>query len=199
MGERLFLLQFRHRAGGQLNEAQTREEHFYCHPNSSREPGHKEKMTARLHYDLDGDGHKELLVHDYYGGSGGFGTLLIYSMGKRIFSRPVEGDPYLWDSGKQRPGLNPDAFPDLDGDGIRELVIMHRGVESGDFIHSQVDEAWWLDVYQWAGKTYVLASERFPAFYEDQLEFYLSSAKNVGLCSVYRKYISRAKKLAGLT
>ncbi|MBI5701448.1 VCBS repeat-containing protein [Candidatus Saganbacteria bacterium] len=156
----------------------------------------KEKLTAQYYTDINGDGKRELLVHDFYGGTAGFGELRIYnSKGILIFRKKVEGDPYLWHPVKHVQALNPDFFPDLDKDGIVEILVGYRG-EDGHVSH--VDEPWWFDIYKWNGKAYILADDQFPGFYKEELSGYKSFAKEKGECELIREYIRRAERFAGL-
>ena len=156
----------------------------------------KDKMTMIFHADLNKDGRKELLVHDFYGGSSGYGLLKIYNPhGRLIFKVSVEGDPYLFDPEKHRPRLNNDFFPDLDGDGIPEILVGHRGIGDLNEIHSHVDEPWWFDIYKWNGKTFALADESFPNFYHNELVEYRRLVQEKGVCESFRKFIKRAEKL----
>ncbi|OGC05446.1 hypothetical protein A2230_07090 [candidate division WOR-1 bacterium RIFOXYA2_FULL_36_21] len=155
-----------------------------------------EKLTTKFSADINKDGKKELLVHDFYGGTAGFGELRIYNLkGEKIFAKKVEGDPYLWHPEKHLPALNPNFFPDMDKDGIVEILIGYRK-ETG--VLSHVEELWWFDVYKWNGKTYILADAKFPDFYKDQFVYYASFLKQNGTCETVEKFIKKAQRLAGI-
>jgi hypothetical protein len=162
----------------------------------SRAEPFKTKVTERYTADINKDGKKELLVHDDFGGSAGFGELRIYNYkGICLFDRKVEGDAYLWHPVKHIPALNPDYFPDLDKDGIVEIVVGHRGTEDR---FAQVDQPWWFDIYKWNGKKYVLADDQFPEYYKEELSDYKSFVKEKGNSALIREYINRAANFAGL-
>lgn len=154
----------------------------------------KEKLTTKFRADINKDGKKELLVHDFYGGTAGYGELIIYnSNNKIIFAKMVEGDPYLWHPKKHMPALNYDFFPDLDKDGIAEILV---GCRNKDAKLSHVDEPWWFDVYKWDGKAYVMADAKFPDFYKEQLVYYNSFVKEKGKSEIIEKLIKNAQSLA---
>jgi len=147
--------------------------------------------------DINGDGKKELIVHDLYEGNAADGQIRIYDPdGKLIFIKKVQGEPYLWHPEKHIPALNPGFFPDLNNDGIKELLVGHRGMCLHDKNpHSCVDMPWWFDVYQWNGRTYALADKEFPEFFKEQLAFYKTFVKEKGECEVVRGFIDRARQL----
>lgn len=154
----------------------------------------KDKLTTTYRTDINKDGKKELLVHDYYGGSGAVGELRIYnSTNQCIFKDRVEGDIYLWDPNKQAPALVPEFFPDLNKDGLPEILIGYRG---HGYNIAQVDEPWWFDVYSWNGRKYVLANIQFPLFFKDRLKWYQTYKKEKGGCDSIEKFISLAQKFA---
>jgi hypothetical protein len=156
-----------------------------------------EKLTMKFSADINKDGKIEFLVHDFYGGTAGFGELRIYnSKTKMIFAKKVEGDPYLWHPEKHVPALNPEFFPDIDNDGIAEILV---GCRQEDGKLSHVDEPWWFDVYKWDGKTYVLADAKFPGFYQEQLEYFNSFVKEKSASETIEKLIKKARKLAWIS
>jgi hypothetical protein len=155
-----------------------------------------DKLVAKFSTDINKDGRKELIVHDFYGGTAGFGQLRIYTpKGVCLFSKKVEGDPYLWHPIKHVPALNPDFFPDLDKDGIVEIIVGHR---AEDERFSQVDQPWWYDIYKWDGKKFSLADDQFPEFYKEELTNFKSFIKEKGEDSLLREYVQRAANFAGL-
>ncbi len=153
--------------------------------------------TFKFSKDVNGDGEKELIVHDLYNGNAAYGQIRIYDQEKRlIFIKDTQGEPYLWHPEKHIPALNPGFFPDLNNDGVKEIVIGCRGMclhESNP--HACVDMPWWFDVYKWNGKTYVLADKEFSAFFKEQLNFYKTFVKEKGDCEVVRGFINRAERL----
>jgi hypothetical protein len=156
----------------------------------------KDKITAKYSVDINKDGKKELLIHDFYGGTAGYGELKIYtSNGRCLFSEKVEGDTYLWHPQKHCSSLNPDYFPDLDRDGIVEILVGYRGK---DVKFSHVDEPWWFDVYKWNGRTYILADERFPGFYREEVKYYRVLLKEKGKSETVKRFLKKAEGLANL-
>ncbi|MBI5400294.1 hypothetical protein HZB07_06825 [Candidatus Saganbacteria bacterium] len=153
----------------------------------------KDKLTATYCADINKDGQTELLVHDFFGGTGAVGELRIYNAKKQcIFKKRVEGDPYLWDTEKYVPSLTSDFFPDLDGDGLVEILVGYRGHDENI---AQVNEPWWFDVYRWNGKKYVLANNDFPGFFKEQLKYYQSHIKQNPGCKSVQRFIKIAQEL----
>lgn len=153
--------------------------------------------TWKLSKDINRDGKNELLIHDLYEGNASYGQLRIYNSKKLIFSTSVQNECYLWLPEKQITGLNPDFFPDLDKDGIVEIIIGHREESCDKDVHCEADKARWFDVYKWNGKTYILADSKFPVFYKGQLVFYKDYLKEKGTCGTVKYFIKRAQRLAG--
>lgn len=111
-------------------------------------------LTAHYLTDINKDGKEEHLIHNSFGGSGSFGQLKIYTnKGKLIFSKLAQGDPYLWDSDKMKPGLSAQFFQDVDGDGIVEIFVGHSERKENIAL---VDQQWWHDVFRWDGHKYRL-------------------------------------------
>jgi hypothetical protein len=147
--------------------------------------------------DLNKDKKPELIINGYNSGNAGLGHLWIFQLTKSnptvIFDKDVQGDIYLWDSEKLAPGLEPAYFPDLDRDGISEILI---GYSVPCENVSRVDEPWWFDIYRWNGKTYILANDRFPEFYKEQFAIFRAWIKENGENSQIRKLIEKAEKFA---
>lgn len=151
--------------------------------------------------DLNKDGHKELVVNGVNSGSGGYGHLWIFQLNDsasaiKIFDKEMQGDIYLWDTDKHRLDLNPAYFQDLNKDGIVEILVGHREESCDKDVHCEADKSWWLDVYKWNGKTYVLADSKFPEFYKEELAKYEAFVKEKGECESVRAFIEKTKKLA---
>jgi hypothetical protein len=112
----------------------------------------KDLLASAFKLDINHDGKIEHLIHHSYGGTGNYGRLKIYNdKGRVIFSEKTQGDPYLWDSQKMRSGLNPLFFPDINRDGIVEILIGHP--ESKEDV-AAVDQKWNFDIFQWDGHQY---------------------------------------------
>lgn len=152
--------------------------------------------------DINGDKKQELIVNGYNSGNAGLGHLWILPLTKSdptmIFDKNVQGDIYLWNSEELAPGLEPDYFPDLDKDGVVEILVGHREEECNNVYHCEAEKPWWFDVYKWDGKTYVTANNRFPGFYGDMLAYYQSIIKEKGECESVKGFIKKAERLAGL-
>lgn len=157
-----------------------------------------ETATFKFSKDIDRDGKKELVIHDLFEGSAAYGKLRIYNnSGKLLFMKFVQGEPYLWHPDKHLLALNPRFFPDLDKDGIVEILIGRRGqCEHKGVFHCEASEPWWFDVYKWNGKTYILANGNFPMFYKNQLSSYRSFAEKKGGCETIKEFIEKAKRLS---
>jgi hypothetical protein len=155
-----------------------------------------DKLVSKFSTDINRDGKKELIVHDDFGGTSGFGELKIYNCkGLCIFDKKVEGDTYLWHPVKHIPALNPDYFPDLDKDGVVEIIVGRRA-EDDRFDH--VGQPWWFDVYKWDGRKYILADDQFPEFYKEELSEYKSIIKEKGEDNLLGEFVERSGVFAGL-
>jgi hypothetical protein len=155
--------------------------------------------TWKFSKDIDKDGKKELFVHDLYEGNAAYGQLRIYNSSRKlIFSKYVQGECYLWHPEKHVSTLNLDFFPDLDRDGIAEILVGHREKECENIYHCEAEKPWWFDVYKWNGKTYILADDQFPGFYKEELIGYGDFVREKGECEGIRKFISQARKYAGV-
>lgn len=154
--------------------------------------------TWKISKDIDKDGRKELFVHDLYEGNAAYGQLRIYDSSKKlIFLKYVQGECYLWHPEKHVSALNPGFFPDLDKDGVVEILIGHREEGCNNVFHCEAEKPWWFDVYKWNGKTYVLANDRFSDYYKELLNWYRSFVKKKGECESVNEFIKKAKMLAG--
>lgn len=149
--------------------------------------------------DINNDRKKELVVHGMHSGNAAYGHLWVFQLSKtgliNILDKAAQGEMYLWDANKQRSGICPDYFPDLNKDGIKE-IIMGRQAEDERFCH--VDQPWWFDIYKWDGHKYCLADDQFPGFYKEELADYLPFIKEKGEDSLLREYVARARTFAGL-
>lgn len=155
-------------------------------------------ITWKFSKDIDKDGKNELLIHDLYEGNAAYGQLRIYSSSKKlIFLKDVQGECYLWHPKKHVSVLNPDYFPDLDKDGVVEILVGHREEGCDNVYHCEAEKPWWFDVYRWSGKAYVLANDQFPDFYKDELAWYQSYVKEKGECASVREFIKKAEQLSG--
>jgi len=146
--------------------------------------------------DINKDGKKELIVHGLHSGNGAYGNLWVFQFGKtmagKIFDKAVQGERYLWNDKKRQAGICPEYFPDLDKDGILEIMAGHR---AEDDKVACVDEPWWIDIYKWNGGTYILANNKFPKFYKNELADYRSYVKEKGENESIKKFIKRAEKI----
>jgi len=149
--------------------------------------------------DINKDGKKEMIVHGLHSGTGACGNLWLYQLGekvpRKIFGKSVEGEGYILGANGQKSNLDHDFFPDLDKDGIVEILVGYRG-ESNHA--SSVDSPFWFDVYKWNGKSYFLADDQFPGFYKEELSGYKQLVKEKGETELLREYIKRAKNFAGI-
>ena len=149
--------------------------------------------------DINRDGRKELIVHGLHSGNWAYGNLWIFQYDKtraeKVFDKAVQDEGYLWNDKKRQAGICPEYFPDLDKDGIVEILAGHRA-ESDNV--ASVDEPWWFDVYKWDGSKYILADDQFPGFYKEELLEYKDYVKENGEHELIREYIKRAEEFAGL-
>ena len=144
--------------------------------------------------DVSGDHRPELLYHEFYGGSSGYGRLVIYQLGnippRALLDEEIYTDVVLWDTEKMKIGLSQWVFQDFDHDGISEIIV--HG-ERRCTIHSLVDEPGWWDLYKWNGKHFELGTTKVPKFVVEQRKEYREFVREHGSCPSVKEYLRRLR------
>jgi VCBS repeat protein len=143
----------------------------YLNDLAGDDPLHAE-VGAFGWYDLNGDGHYDLVVTEDLSGRAHFDYLAIYGQsnsGTVQLIQWIEGDRIPSDLGK--------VVQDLNGDGKDELIIPATLVS-----YTTASTITWPEIYRLLNGKYVEASSDFPAYYDSQvlplLERKINAARN---------------------
>jgi len=105
--------------------------------------------------DVTNDSSDEIIVNTDSGGTGGFSTLFIFSL------KP-DGLKTLWTAACQE-------FEILRlGEHKKKVIVIEESVGQGAGACS------WKDIYQWDGKNFIMADEKFPEFYSEMIQEYMN-------------------------